>query len=151
PIAVSPRALERIAARRTPMPFSFDIDLVRQYWIQRPVVYHNTIPIFGVYALHEALRIVLEEGLEARWAGHAEAGGHFQAGIRERGLSLLADPAYQLPQLSAVCVPEGTDGKAVQTRLLREHGIEVGGGLGPGAPPIWRAGIMGRNANVETA
>jgi alanine-glyoxylate transaminase/serine-glyoxylate transaminase/serine-pyruvate transaminase len=151
PIAVSEAALERIRARRTPVPFSFDLLLLERYWIERPVTYHHTAPILNIYALHEALRLVLEEGLERRWARHAEAGAHLQRGIAERGLVPLADPDRQLAPLTAVRVPLGVDGKAVQTRLLREHGIEVGGGLGPSAPAMWRIGLMGRNANIETA
>ena len=71
PVAISPRAWRRIRARRTPVPFSLDLELLRRYWVDRPAVYHHTTPILGVYALHEALRLVLEEGLEARWARHA--------------------------------------------------------------------------------
>ncbi len=151
PVSLSERALERIAARKTPVNYSFDFTLLRKYWIDRPAVYHHTMPILQYYALYEAVRLTLEEGLEARWARHAAAGEHFQAGMRERGFDLLADPAHQLPQLTAVRVPEGIDGKAVQARLLNEQNIEVGGGLGPTAPPIWRVGLMGTNANIETA
>ncbi len=133
------------------MPYSFDFELLRKYWIERPAVYHHTMPILQWYALYEALKLTLEEGLEARWARHAAAGAHLQTGLRERGFDLLADPSCQLPQLSAVRVPEGVDGKAVQAELLNEHGIEVGGGLGPTAPPIWRLGLMGTNANIATA
>jgi alanine-glyoxylate transaminase/serine-glyoxylate transaminase/serine-pyruvate transaminase len=151
PVAVSEAALERIRTRRTPLPFSFDLLLLEKYWIERPAAYHHTAPILGIYALHEALRLLLEEGLEARWARHAEAGGHLQRELRERGLELLADPEHQLAPLTAVRVPDGIDGKEVQGRLLREHGIEVGGGLGPTAPAMWRIGLMGGNATVETA
>ncbi len=151
PVSLSERALERIAARKTPVNYSFDFELLRKYWIDRPAVYHHTMPILQYYALHEALRLTLEEGLENRWARHAAAGEHFQAGMRERGFDLLADPEYQLPQLTAVRVPEGIDGKAIQAQLLAEQNIEVGGGLGPTAPPIWRVGLMGTNANIETA
>jgi alanine-glyoxylate transaminase / serine-glyoxylate transaminase / serine-pyruvate transaminase len=151
PIAVSEAALERIRSRTTPVPFSFDLLLLERYWIERPAVYHHTAPILNIYALHEALRRVLEEGLEERWARHTEAGAHLQEQLVARELELLADPAFQMAPLTAVRVPEGMDGKAVQTRLLLEHGIEVGGGLGPAAPPMWRIGLMGRNATGETA
>jgi alanine-glyoxylate transaminase/serine-glyoxylate transaminase/serine-pyruvate transaminase len=151
PLAISERALERCRARKTPVPFTFDLDLLERYWIERPVVYHHTAPILHVYALHEALRLVVEEGLEARWARHAEAGAFLQSALADRGLSLLADPAHQLAPLTAVKVPEGVDGKAVQGRMLTEHNIEIGGGLGPGAPPIWRLGLMGHNATIPTA
>jgi len=125
----------------------FDLD----YWLERPATYHHTSPILSVYALHAALRLTLEEGLEERWARHERAGSHLQAALRERGLELVADPAHQLPQLSAVRVPDGVDGKRVQDRLLAEHGIEVGGGLGPDAPAMWRIGLMGPNARTEVA
>jgi alanine-glyoxylate transaminase/serine-glyoxylate transaminase/serine-pyruvate transaminase len=88
--------------------------------------------------------------MDARWARHAAAGAHFQTAMTERGLRLLADPGHQLPQLTAVCVPDGVDGADVQRRMLREHGIEIGGGL-PGAPAMWRFGLMGHNATIETA
>jgi len=151
PVALSPRAWRRIGSRRTPVPFSLDLELLRRYWIDRPAVYHHTTPILGVYALHEALRRVLDEGLEARWERHAAAAAHLQAALRDRGLELLADPRRQMAPLTAVRVPEGVDGKAVQARMLADHGIEIGGGLGPDAPPIWRIGLMGRNATVATA
>jgi alanine-glyoxylate transaminase/serine-glyoxylate transaminase/serine-pyruvate transaminase len=151
PLAVSERALERLRSRRTPVPFSFDLLLLEKYWIERPVTYHHTAPILSIYALHEALRSVLSEGLEARWERHAEAAGHLQAAVESRGLELLADAEHRLAPLTAVRVPDGVDGKAVQGRLLREHGIEVGGGLGPDAPAMWRIGLMGQNATTETA
>jgi alanine-glyoxylate transaminase / serine-glyoxylate transaminase / serine-pyruvate transaminase len=151
PVAVSERAVERLRSRRTPVPFSFDLLLLERYWIDRPVTYHHTAPILGIYALHEALRSVLTEGLEARWQRHADAAQHLQAAVESRGLELLADADHRLAPLTAVRVPEGVDGKAVQTRMLREHGIEIGGGLGPDAPAMWRIGLMGRNASVETA
>jgi alanine-glyoxylate transaminase/serine-glyoxylate transaminase/serine-pyruvate transaminase len=151
PVSLSERALERIRSRKTPIPYTFDFDALAAHWIQRPAVYHHTMPILHIYALHEALRLALEEGLEERWQRHGDAGRYLQAELRSRGFELLADEQYQLAQLTAVRVPEGVDGKAVQTRLLREHGIEVGGGLGPTAPPIWRIGLMGVNASRETA
>ena len=151
PIAVSEAALERIRARTHPVPFSFDLLLLERYWIERPAAYHHTAPILHIYALHEALRLALEEGLEARWARHAEAGAHLQRRIVESGFELLADPEHQLAPLTAVRVPDDIDGKAVQTRLLSRDGIEIGGGLGPSAPAMWRIGLMGRNASVETA
>jgi alanine-glyoxylate transaminase / serine-glyoxylate transaminase / serine-pyruvate transaminase len=151
PVAVSERALERLRSRRTPVPFSFDLLLLERYWIERPVTYHHTAPILAIYALHEALRQVLREGLEARWERHAEAAAHLQGAVEARGLELLADPEHRLAPLTAIRVPEGIDGKAVQGQLLRDHGIEIGGGLGPDAPAMWRIGLMGRNASTETA
>lgn len=151
PVAVSERALERLRSRQTPVPFSFDLLLLERYWVDRPVTYHHTAPILHIYALHEALRSVLTEGLEERWARHAEAAAHLRAGVEARGLALLADSEHRLAPLTAVRVPEGVDGKTVQGRMLREHGIEIGGGLGPDAPAMWRIGLMGRNASAATA
>jgi alanine-glyoxylate transaminase / serine-glyoxylate transaminase / serine-pyruvate transaminase len=151
PIAVSERALERIRARTSPAPFSFDLLALERYWIERPAVYHHTAPILHIYALHEALGLALEEGLERRWARHAAAGRHLQDQLGDRGLELLADPDVQLAPLTAVRVPDGIDGKAVQARMLRGHGIEIGGSLGAVGPPIWRIGLMGANADAETA
>jgi alanine-glyoxylate transaminase/serine-glyoxylate transaminase/serine-pyruvate transaminase len=151
PVALSARAMERIASRTAPVPFSLDLELLRRYWIERPVTYHHTAPILNIYALHEALSQVLEEGLQPRIERHDFAGRYLQRQLRARGFDLLADPAHQLAPLTAVRVPEGLDGKEIQVRLLREHGLEVGGGLGPAAPAMWRIGLMGANATVETA
>ena len=148
---MSPRALERIARRKAPVPFSFDIELLAKYWVERPITYHHTMPILQYYALYEGIRLALEEGLEARWARHEDAGRYFQQQMRDRGYTFLSDPDHQLGSCRRSTVPEGVDGKEIQTRILREHGIEVGGGLGPTAPPIWRVGLMGVNANRETA
>ena len=151
PFSVSPRGLDRIRDRKASTSFSFDIDLLQKYWVERPITYHHTMPILQYYALYEGIRLSLEEGLEQRWARHEDAGRYFQQQMRDRGYTFLSDPAHQLWELSAVDVPEGVDGKDVQTQILRGFGIEVGGGLGPTAPPIWRVGLMGVNANRETA
>src|ERR671915_1968708 len=125
---------------RTPVPFSFDLLLLERYWIERPAAYHHTAPVLGIYALHEALRLALEEGLEARWARHSQAAAHLRAELEALGLEVLAGPDCRLAPLTAVRVPEGADGKAVPGRLLRGDRIEVGGGLGPDAPAMWRVG-----------
>ncbi len=151
PIAISDRAMERIRSRTAPVPFSLDLLLLERYWVDRPVVYHHTAPILHIYALHEALRSLVAEGLEARWRRHAEAGTFLQEAIRARGFDLVADPGFQLAPLTAVRLPDELDGKRVQTRLLREHEIEIGGGLGPAAPPMWRIGLMGHNASRGVA
>jgi alanine-glyoxylate transaminase/serine-glyoxylate transaminase/serine-pyruvate transaminase len=151
PVSLSARALDRIGARKQPTSFSFDFEALAKYWMDRPITYHHTVPILQYYALYTGVQLALEEGLEARWVRHEDAGRYFQQQMRERGYTFLSDPEHQLAQLSAVNVPEGIDGKEVQTRFLREFGIEVGGGLGPTAPPIWRVGLMGVNANRETA
>jgi alanine-glyoxylate transaminase / serine-glyoxylate transaminase / serine-pyruvate transaminase len=133
------------------VPFSFDLLMLERYWIERPAAYHHTAPILHIYALHEALRLALEEGMEARWERHSQAAERLQSGLRARGFELLADPAHQLAPLTAVRVPDDVDGKQVQSRMLLEQGIEIGGGLGPSAPAMWRIGLMGHNADLDTA
>jgi alanine-glyoxylate transaminase/serine-glyoxylate transaminase/serine-pyruvate transaminase len=151
PVSLSDRAADHIRRRPRPATFALDLAALHDYWIRRPAAYHHTVPVLHIYALHEALRLAHDEGLEARWARHAAAGAHLQGALAGRGLRALAsDPAVQLPQLTAIRVPEGVDGDAVRRRVLREHGIEVGGGLGPDAPAMWRVGLMGDNANAET-
>ena len=134
PIAASERAIERIRTRSAPVPFSLDLLALERFWVTRPAAYHHTAPILHIYALHAALRAVAAEGLQARWARHDEAGRFLQQQLRERGFGLLAEPEHQLAPLTAVMVPDGVDGPAVQGRMLVEHGIEIGGGLGPDAP-----------------
>jgi alanine-glyoxylate transaminase/serine-glyoxylate transaminase/serine-pyruvate transaminase len=151
PLALSPRALDRIETRTRPVPFSLDLRLLRSYFVDRPAAYHHTAPILHVYALHEVLRQTLEEGVEQRWDRHEAAGRRFAACAEEAGLEVLAEAGHRLAPLTAVRVPEGIDGKHVQRRLLAERGLEVGGGLGAATPPIWRVGLMGPNANEDTA
>jgi alanine-glyoxylate transaminase / serine-glyoxylate transaminase / serine-pyruvate transaminase len=151
PLALSPRALDRIETRTRPVPFSLDLRLLRSYFVDRPAVYHHTAPILHVYALHEVLRQTLEEGVEQRWRRHEAAGRRFAGRAEEAGLEVLAEPGHRLAPLTALRVPEGIDGKDVQRRLLAERGLEVGGGLGAATPPIWRVGLMGPNANESTA
>jgi alanine-glyoxylate transaminase/serine-glyoxylate transaminase/serine-pyruvate transaminase len=151
PVAVSDRAMERIRARTHPLPYSLDLTLLERYWVERPAVYHHTAPVLSIYALHEALREVTVEGLPARWQRHNEAARFLQNELRSRGFELLAEPDHQLAPLTAVRVPPEIDGKRVQTRMLNEHAIEIGGGLGPTAPAMWRIGLMGYNAQVKVA
>ena len=151
PVTISDRAIEAMRRHTSAVPYYYDFEELSKYWIDRPITYHHTMPILQFYALYTGVRLALDEGLEARWARNADAGRYFQGEIRARGFELLADPEHQLVELTAIKVPDGIDGKEIQTRILREHGIEVGGGLGPKAPPIWRVGLMGVNANRETA
>ncbi len=151
PVTVSERAVGAMSRHQGPVPYYYDFEELSKYWIDRPITYHHTMPILQYYALYTGIALALEEGLESRWERNADAGRYFQDEIRARGFELLADAGHQLVELTAIKVPEGVDGKEIQTRILREHGIEVGGGLGPKAPPIWRVGLMGVNANRETA
>ena len=151
PITASPRAIEAMKSHKSPVPYYYDFEELAKYWIERPITYHHTMPILQYYALYTGIRLALDEGLENRWARHTDAGRYFQEQITSRGYDLLADPANQLVELTAVKVPEGIDGKEVQGRFLREFNLEVGGGLGPKAPPIWRVGLMGVNATRDAA
>ena len=151
PVTVSERAVGAMSRHQGPVPYYYDFEELSKYWIDRPITYHHTMPILQYYALYTGIKLALEEGLEARWERNTDAGRYFQDEIRARGFELLADADHQLVELTAIKVPEGVDGKEIQSRILREHGIEVGGGLGPKAPPIWRVGLMGVNANRETA
>jgi alanine-glyoxylate transaminase/serine-glyoxylate transaminase/serine-pyruvate transaminase len=121
------------------------MNMVRQYWGSERL-YHHTAPINMNYALHEALRIVLEEGLEARWARHVRVHRKLKAGLEAMGLKYLADPKHQLPMLNAVASPAGVEESIVRKRLLEEFGIEIGGGLGAFKGKAWRIGLMGESA-----
>jgi alanine-glyoxylate transaminase/serine-glyoxylate transaminase/serine-pyruvate transaminase len=98
-----------------------------------------------IYGLHEALRIVLEEGLQARWLRHQAHHRALKAGLEAMGIRYLADPDHQLPMLNAVAAPDGVDEAAVRKRLLNEFGIEFGGGLGAFKGKAWRIGLMGES------
>ena len=149
PVTFSPRALEKIKARKMKaVSWYLDVSLVTQYW-GGARAYHHTAPINNVYAIHESLRLLLEEGLEARWKRHRDAHARFAEGAREIGLKFVVAEANRLPQLNAVWLPEGVDDKAGRKRLLEEHGIEIGAGLGDFAGKVWRIGLMGHGARPE--
>ena len=149
PITFSPRALDAIAARREPVrSWYLDVSLVTRYW-GSDRVYHHTAPISMIYALHEGLRLVLAEGLEARWERHDRLGGKLQAALVEMGFELLAADGFRLPQLTTAALPAGVDEKQARARLLNEFGIEVGGGLGAFAGKSWRIGLMGESCRGD--
>jgi alanine-glyoxylate transaminase/serine-glyoxylate transaminase/serine-pyruvate transaminase len=149
PITYSPRAIESVRARKRPVAsWYLDLTLLTRYW-GADRVYHHTAPISMIYALREALSIVLEEGLEARWARHLLQHRALVAGLEAMGLSLVVPPAERLPQLNAVAIPEGVDDAAVRRRLLEEFGIEIGAGLGIFQGKVWRVGLMGHGACRE--
>jgi len=146
PITFSPKA-EAVIERRTTTVRSWYLDVaaVRRYWGAERA-YHHTAPISALIGLHEGLRLVLEEGLETRWARHAEVGKLFQDHIEDRDATLLAQAGHRLPQLTSFAWPDGIDEGPLRRRLLLEHGIEVGGGLGDFAGSAWRVGLMGEGA-----
>ena len=146
PVTFSAAAEKVIATRKSKVQsWYLDMNMVRQYWGTERL-YHHTAPINMVYALYEALRLVLEEGLAARWARHRRCHELLKAELEAMGIRFLADPEHQLPMLNAVAAPEGVDEAAVRKRLLEEFAIEIGGGLGVYKGKAWRIGLMGETA-----
>lgn len=142
PVVFGPRALER---RVTCRSFYFDLQLLEDYWIRRK--YHHTMSSTLVYALDEALAIVEEEGIDARWLRHERNHHALIEGLKGLGLSVLPPDGERLWTLNAVRVPEGVDDAAVRKHLLEEFNIEIGAGLGPLAGKIWRVGLMGASSS----
>jgi len=150
PVSLSDRAMDAIRGRTQGVQsWYLDVNLLANYWGEGARAYHHTAPISMNYALHEALRLVLEEGLESRWARHEANHNLLRAGLAEMGLGIASQEGHQLWQLNAVSIPEGTDEAAVRAALLNDHGIEVGPGLGPLAGKVWRIGLMGHSSSKE--
>lgn len=146
PITVSDRALQAIADRRTPVvTWYFDLALHARYW-DTEHIYHHTAPVLNVYALREALRVILEEGLEARFARHQRHASALRAGVQALGLRQLAAEEVQVPSVVAVLAPPRVAASAVKGMLLDEFNIEISGGLGEYADRLWRIGVMGHSA-----
>lgn len=149
PVSFSPRAEEAIRKRKTKVQsWYFDISLLSHYW-DPDRFYHHTAPITMIFAVREGLRLLLEEGLEARWARHVRHHRALKAGLKALGLQYSAVEGHQLPQLNAVKVPAGADDLTVRKKLLRDFGIEIGGGLGDFKGKVWRIGLMGQNARAN--
>ena len=152
PASFSPRALERIGKRsRRVQSWYFDVSLLAAYYGSERV-YHHTAPISAIFGLLEALRLVEEEGLPARFERHRRAAEGLVAGLEPLGFAPLVAPQHRLPMLTSVTLPEHVRSHgeaALRRRLLDRHGIEVGGGLGKLAGRIWRIGLMGENARQE--
>ena len=149
PVSLSPKALEIANNRKTKVQsWYLDVNLLSGYWGTERV-YHHTAPISMNYALHESLRLVLEEGLQTRWARHKANHEKLVAGLKKLRLGIASQEGHQLWQLNAVTVPEETDEAQVRKRLLQEYQIEVGAGLGPMKGKIWRVGLMGESSTAE--
>jgi alanine-glyoxylate transaminase/serine-glyoxylate transaminase/serine-pyruvate transaminase len=147
PVTFGPRAISAIEARKTKIAsWYLDMTLVRNYWGQDRA-YHHTAPINMNYALHEALAIVLNEGLEARFARHTRNHLALKAGLAALGVSYAVKDGQQLPMLNAVVIPAGVDDLKVRQQLLNEFGIEIGGGLGAMKGKTWRIGLMGETSS----
>ncbi|MGH3442958.1 MAG: pyridoxal-phosphate-dependent aminotransferase family protein [Nitriliruptorales bacterium] len=149
PITFSEKAETVLSKRsRRVQSWYLDVTQIRDYWgTERN--YHHTAPISALLGLHEGLRIVLEEGVDARWRRHREVGERLQQELARRGFALFAQEGHRLPQLTTFTVPEGTDPNDLRTRLLADFGIEVGGGLGALAGRGLRVGLMGEGATAD--
>lgn len=151
PITLGERAVEKVRGRSTPVQSWFmDLNLVMAYWGgegQRS--YHHTAPINALYGLHEALLILREEGIEEAWERHRRNHLALRAGLEALGLSYVVPESERIPQLNAVRIPEGVDDARVRRRLLEEHGLEIGAGLGALAGKVWRIGLMGHSSRPE--
>jgi alanine-glyoxylate transaminase / serine-glyoxylate transaminase / serine-pyruvate transaminase len=146
---------DRAFARRIEHPQSWYLDLgllggyVGEASGKGGRTYHHTAPVAMVVSLHAALVRILDEGLPAVWARHAEAGQQLQAGLQEMGLELFAQDGYRLPELTTVRVPDDVDSATVRKVLLERHNIEIGSGVGEFASSVWRIGLMGHNARPD--
>lgn len=152
PVTFSPRAVEVIEGRKHKVQsWYLDMTMVRKYWGAERF-YHHTAPISMIYSLYEALRLILEEGLESRFRRHHQNHELLRDGLSSLGIRFVVDPEFRLPQLNAVYIPEGVEDLPARRRLLKEFNIEIGGGLGSFAGKVWRIGLMGescRKENVE--
>ena len=149
PFTMGPRAVAKLDRRRQPVAnWYLDAALLRKYWGPERV-YHHTAPVNLTYALREALRLLAEEGLEARWQRHQQTAAYFWDGLADLGLTCHVEVAYRLPTLTTVRVPDGVDAKAVSRQLMVDHNIEIGGGLGELGGKVWRIGLMGYNSQTQ--
>ena len=146
PVTFGPKAIEALDRRKKKVSsWYLDIGLLRNYWGSNRA-YHHTAPINMNYALHQALRLVLEEGLPARFARHQLHHRALKAGLKAMGIEYSVAAETSLPMLNSVLIPDGADDAAVRGQLLNEFGIEIGGGLGPMKGKTWRIGLMGETA-----
>lgn len=153
PVTMSERAIEVIRNRKTKVQsWYLDLSMIEKYWGSERV-YHHTAPISMNYALHESLRIVLEEGLEKSWQRHRHVHEVFIKEMRKLEIEPAVAESIRAPMINAIKIPEGADDAKVRTKLYADFNIEIGAGLGPLKGKIWRVGLMGHGAreeNVET-
>jgi alanine-glyoxylate transaminase/serine-glyoxylate transaminase/serine-pyruvate transaminase len=123
--------------------------MIINYWEGQKRAYHHTAPINMIYALHQSLYNVLDEGLQNAWDRHMKYHKVLVGGLEELGLTMFVDPNHRLPMLNAVVVPEGVDEADVRSKLRKEYMIEIGAGLGPMAGKVWRIGLMGETCRSE--
>jgi len=150
PFSVSDRAVAKLRARKSKVPnWYLDVSMIVNYWEGAKRAYHHTAPINMIYGLYQSLLCVTGEGLEKVFARHKAAHERLVAGLEKMGLAMLVKPGSRLPMLNTMTVPAGVDEAAVRAKLLNEHRIEIGAGLGPLAGKVWRVGLMGHTARAE--
>ncbi|MEH6713014.1 MAG: alanine--glyoxylate aminotransferase family protein [Paraglaciecola polaris] len=151
PVSFSQEAVEVIKSRKSKVQSWFlDMELVMGYWGQGGKrAYHHTAPVNSLYALHESLRILHNEGLSSAFLRHQEMHVALKVGLEKIGLEFVVDQAYRLPQLNMVSIPQGVDDAQVRSQLLNEYGLEIGAGLGELAGKVWRIGLMGYGCNKK--
>ena len=151
PVSFNDRAMEKLSKRKAPPQSWFlDLNLLTGYWSGGSKrAYHHTAPINSLYALHAALQIMEQEGVENAWHRHSDNHKLLRSALEQLGLEFIVDPEYRLPQLNSVRIPEGINDAEVRSHLLNEFNLEIGAGLGPLAGKIWRIGLMGASSTPD--
>ena len=150
PVSFSDRALDVILNRKNKVPnWYLDVSMLTKYWEGETRVYHHTAPINMLYALYQALLLIVEEGLERVFQRHLENHKRLVEGLQNLGIKMLVEPEFRLPMLNSVLIPDGAADAEVRNKLRTEYKIEIGAGLGPLAGKIWRFGLMGHTARKE--
>ncbi len=150
PLTFGDRTMEVMHQRKSPVEsWYLDMTMIEKYW-GSDRAYHHTAPISMNYALREALRIILEEGLQPRWARHRLHHEALKTGLEALGLRFVAQEGHRLPMLNSVAFPDGTDEAAVRKTLLNDYNIEIGPGLGPFKGKVWRVGLMGESCRKSS-
>jgi len=150
-VSFNEAALDKVRNRKTPVQSWFlDLNLVMGYWEgDGKRAYHHTAPINSLYAMHEALVLLEEEGIENSWKRHQDNHLALRAGLEAMGLNFIVPESERLPQLNSVTIPEGVDDAEVRSILLSEYNLEIGAGLGDLAGKVWRIGLMGYASNSK--
>jgi alanine-glyoxylate transaminase/serine-glyoxylate transaminase/serine-pyruvate transaminase len=149
PFTANEKALTVLKSRKNKVQsWYLDLSLLASYWSSSRF-YHHTAPISMVYALHEALALIVEEGLQNRFNRHLQHGAALQAGLEAMGLVLHAEQGHRLCSLTTVRIPDGVDELKIRQKLLNDYNIEIGAGVGALKGKVWRIGLMGYNATAE--
>ncbi len=147
PVSFNTQAVDALNNRKQKVQSWFlDLSLVKNYWAGAKRAYHHTAPVSAMFAIREAYRLVLDEGLENRWLRHEQNHELLKNGLEAMGINFLVEEQYRLPMLNAVKIPDGIDDAFVRTTLLNDYNIEIGAGLGQFAGKVWRIGLMGESS-----